>query len=144
MQDARIITIEKDLDEDRYITYVQFIDFIKTMQLFSKAQCFYLLLGITGFRPCEVARMTTENLCFDDENNPYILNKITKSKPQIMYDGDKKIVYDDQGRVLYTRVIKKKKRYIPVWVMNYIKEYLAKHFCGLKQDEDYVARHANA
>lgn len=114
----------KDLDHDRFIEYPQFCEFIRHLPLHSRSQCFYLLSGMTGFRPIETSRLTTDHLLFDDPQRPIILNKITKTK--------RKYYYDSQGRVLATKIVKIKRRVIPLWVREYILDYLRKNIHALK------------
>ncbi len=115
----QVLEVIHDLDKDRYITYEQFSEFLKTLPMYSKQQCFYLLLGMTGFRPIECCQLTTRHLIFEDLDNPLILNRITKSKTKTYYDA--------QGRVLAVKHIKIKRRTIPLWVRDYVLEYVIRH-----------------
>lgn len=122
----QVVELIKDLDKDRFISFPNFCSFIRTMPNYSKHQCFYLLLGITGFRPCEVARLTLLNFDFSDPTKPTIINRITKSK--------KKVYYDSQGRVIATKIIKIKRRIIPKWVAEYINEYIRRNYNTFRSD----------
>lgn len=123
-----VIEVEKDLDRDRYLEYSQFVDFINFLPPYSKSQCYYLVLGMTGFRPIEVSKLTLNQLEFTDKSRATIVNRITKTK--------KKTYYDSKGRVIATKQIKIKRRIIPSWVAEYIEEYIKRNYNQLKSDDN--------
>ncbi|MBW2972900.1 hypothetical protein KY346_00735 [Candidatus Woesearchaeota archaeon] len=114
------VTILKDLDDDRYLTYQQFKDFINYLQPFSKHQAYFLFAGLTGFRPIECTRAQIENLHFEDRTQPKISNLITKYKRTIRTD--------QAGNKIITRIIKKKTRLIPLWFRDYLEEYIRQNW----------------
>lgn len=106
-----------DLDAVRYIEYSDFIDFLKTLPMYSQHQCYYLLLGMTGFRNCEMIGLNSGQLFFD-EPKPYILNHVRK--PVKRY-------FDIKGRVIAVKHQKVKRREIPIWVRDYVLEYISRN-----------------
>lgn len=121
------VEVERDLDVDRYIEYEDFCELVRKLPELSRKQCFYLILGMTGFRPIEVCRLSTSNFDFTEAERPVLVNRITKSK--------KKTYYDERGRVIATKIIKVKRRVIPEWVRDYLLEYVNHWRVTLKPDD---------
>lgn len=114
------IELESDLDDDRYLTYEQYKEVLSFQPMYSKGQAYTLYAGITGFRPDECGRTKIEQLLFTDRNDPQVINKITKYK--------KKTYFDSKGRVISVKTTKTKKRSIPLWVRDYLEEYIRQHW----------------
>ncbi len=82
---------------------------------------------MTGFRPIEVARLTMAQLDFSEADKPLIVNRITKTK--------KKVYHYPDGRVMATKLIKVKRRIIPVWVKEYLEKYIRMHYNTFNPDD---------
>lgn len=123
-----VLEVEKDLDNDRYLTYDQFKDLINWFPKFDRRQCFFLLLGLTGFRPCEVSKLTLDQLEFSNRSRPVIRNRIMKSKTYVYYDKF--------GHVKSRRVAKIKRRQIPLWVRDYVEHFIRLEYNKFQPDNN--------
>lgn len=122
MKQPIVNTIEviESLDEDRYIEFWQFKDLLNFFPAYSKMQAWILYAGYTGFRPIEISATTINMLYFQDREHPHVLNRITKTK--------RKYYLDPEGRVIATKIIRTKKRFIPIWVRDYLEEYIRQNW----------------
>lgn len=111
-----IVIVERDVDEDRFITYERFKMLLKEFPPLSKTQVYMLMLGITGWRPFELCRMRVHDI---DPINQRIKWKI--AKPKTIYKDD--------------YIIKKHKikwRQMPEWAFQILDKYIRKNFLTMR------------
>lgn len=147
-----VIHLTQNLDAIRYISYSLFLDFLNTLKSWSEQQFFYLLLGITGFRPFDLLKLTTGHLFFN-RPTPIIVNHIGKPRKKYYFSCgcnhwerglrqywekvNPKKNHPNQtlqcpihlkATIRATKIINKvKEREIPQWVVLYVFEYLKRN-----------------
>jgi len=114
MQTQKVIIIERDVDEDRFISYENFKKLLKEFPVLSKEQIYFMMLGITGWRPNELCRAKIDDLDLSDSENPRIKWKLSKPK-QFFKNG------------YLVKRYKIKWRLIPGWAGQILQAYIKKH-----------------
>lgn len=110
----KTVIVERDIDEDRLITYDQFKIILKQCPILSKEQIYFLLLAITGWRPNELCRARLDDLDLKDPANPKIKWKISKPKQ----------FWKDEYLVKRYKI---KWRILPAWSSRILQAYIKKH-----------------
>jgi len=114
------VIVERDIDQDRFITYEQFKLLLRQWSTLSKNQVYFMLLGVTGWRPVELCRAKVEDI---DAANKRIKWRIAKPK---------QFLKDDY-------LVKKHKikwRVLPDWAFRILDTYIKRNY--LTMEEGYI------
>ena len=106
------IVIERDIDQDRFITYERYKQILRLWPSLSKQQIYFMMLGVTGWRPCELARAKVQDIDFQ---NKCIKWRIAKARTS----------YRD-NYIIKTHKIKW--RALPKWAFDILCAYIKNNF----------------
>lgn len=106
------VVVERDVDQDRFISYDRFKILLKEWPPLSKQQVFFMMLGVTGWRPCELVVSKIEHI---DPVNKRIKWKVAKPKTS----------YRDEYVVKTSKI---KWRILPDWAFEVLNNYIKRNF----------------
>lgn len=109
------VVIERDIDQDRFISYERYKQLISQWPILSKNQVFFMMLGITGWRPCELVISKVEDI---DAPNKRIKWKVAKPKQ----------FYKDDYIVKQHKI---KWRILPDWAFKILDAYIRNNYLNM-------------
>lgn len=152
------IILERDIDEDRYISPKHYLELISSFQPLSKYQFYFITLAETGWRPHEACQANINDFNFDDPNDPYAKWRIGKPAIQRYYgkktfylcpkcNGEKEIEgetcdecsgagkFEDD---VVTKIYKVKKRKITLSYAKIVQEYIKLHALAIGECNGFL------
>ena len=112
MDKLQTVVIERDIDQDRFISYERFKELLKEWPPLSKNQIYFMMLGVTGWRPCELCVAKVEDI---DPENKRIKWRVAKPKQ----------FYKDNYLVKKYKI---KWRILPDWAFSVLDNYIKQNY----------------
>ena len=114
-KELQTIIVERDIDQDRFISYERYKQLISQWHPLSKNQIFFMMLGVTGWRPCELVVSKVEHI---DPMQKRIKWNVAKPKTSIK----------DNYLVKQQKV---KWRILPDWAFNILDAYIKNNYLNM-------------
>lgn len=128
-QELKTILVERDIDQDRFLSYDHFKLLLKEFEPLSKYQIYFMLLGVLGWRPIELCRMRLEDIDPIERKIRWNL-----AKPRLYYKGGEDYVIKKQ---------KVKWRFVPSWAFDLLNAYIKRNIHTMVDGYIFTAGNGN-